>query len=115
MQLGWKDIIFPSVAQLNQLKQDSIVLSLSTEPVTTSPICLEEYYEMSMLYLSQFGKKPSSQPVSSSSLHILDKLPTFIQLFCNILDCQLEIVCPKMLSVALTDTVLAIGIHSILL
>ena len=68
-----------------------------------------------MSVLSQFGKKSSSQPVSTSSSHILDKLPTFIQLPCNMLDCQLEIVHPEMLSVALTDTVLAIEIQSILL
>ena len=118
MQLGWKDVIFPLLAQLNQLQQDSIVLSLSTEPVTTSPMSggiLRDVHAVSaMSVLSQFGKKSSSQPVSTSS-HILDKLPTFIQLPCNMLDCQLEIVRPEMLSIALTDTVLAVEIQSILL
>ena len=118
MQLGWKDVIFPLLAQLNQLQQDSIVLSLSTEPVTTSPMSggiLRDVHAVSaMSVLSQFGKKSSSQPVSTPS-YILDKLPTFIQLPCNMLDCQLEIVRPEMLSIALTDTFLAIEIQSILL
>ena len=119
MQLGWKDVIFPLLAQLNQLQQDSIVLSLSTEPVTTSPMSggiLRDVHAVSaMSVLSQFGKKSSSQPVSTSLSHILDKLPTFIQLPCNMLDYQLEIVHPEMLSIALTDTVLAVEIQSILL